>query len=203
MHLPTTLKGTSKYHRYVTADDMRKVFGDYRNLLRWLSRFLIHDEKLATTCIVDACSIAQTQAQDFHEWLVHWAARATVARALQGQRAYLAELSPKYEQKEAAHVKRRAISPEQFLTLTNNPEEIGASLDVLCRFVLVLRGIAKDSCAEVAAQLAISRGAVERAYDVACGALELLASDALKCHADVANRFQGEANVSSSSNRHG
>ena len=58
--------------RGATPDDIRKVFGDYHNLLRWLTGFLIGDEKLADACMVDACTIAETQTPDFHEWLVHW-----------------------------------------------------------------------------------------------------------------------------------
>ena len=67
MRLATTLAEIGRKHRYATADDIRKVFGDYHNLLRWLSGFLVGDEKLADACIVDACAIAETQSPDFHE----------------------------------------------------------------------------------------------------------------------------------------
>jgi len=167
-----------------TPDDIRKVFGDYHNLLRWLTGFLIGDEKLADACMVDACTIAETQTPDFHEWLVHWGARATVGCALQRQQANIAELAPKYEKSEPAHLKHLALSPEYFLLLIKNSKDIHARLDVLCRFVLVLRGIANDSYDKVAAQLGVSRSAVEAAYCVAFEALEL-ASDGVLCSADV------------------
>ena len=159
--------------RGATPDDIRKVFGDYHDLLRWLTGFLIGDEKLADACMVDACTIAETQTPDFHEWLVHWGARATVGCALQRQQANIAELAPKYEKSEPAHLKHLALSPEYFLLLIKNSKDIHARLDVLCRFVLVLRGIAKDSCDEVAAQLGISRSAVERAYCTGFDTLDL------------------------------
>ncbi len=73
---------------------------------------------------------------------------------------------------------------EYFLLLIKNSKDIHARLDVLCRFVLVLRGIANDSYDKVAAQLGVSRSAVEAAYCVAFEALEL-ASDGVLCSADV------------------
>ncbi len=58
---------------------------------------------------------------------------------------------------------------------------------MLCRSVLVLRGIANDSYDKVAAQLGVSRSAVEAAYCVAFDTLEL-ASDGVLCSADVSAR---------------
>ncbi len=184
MKLATILEEIRGNRRCATADDIRKIFGDYHNVLRWLAVFLIGDSKLADTCIVDACNIAQTQTPAFHEWLVQWAARATVGCALQMQYAQLAELIPKYETSEPAHLNHPPLSPEYFLSLINNSEEIHARLDVLCRFVLVLRGVADDSYDKVAAQLGISRSAVEGAYCVAFDTLEL-AFDGVLCNADI------------------
>jgi len=160
-------------HRYATVDDIRNVFGDYHNALHWLADFLIGDKKLAEACIIDACAIALTQGPTFHEWLVHWAARATVRCALQRQRAQIAELAPVYEKNEPIIEKLPPLSAEYFQLLVTNFEVIRARLDVLCRFVLVYRGIAKDSCDAVAAELGISPDAVDRAYNVALDALEL------------------------------
>jgi hypothetical protein len=168
MKLATLLGEITGNHRCATPDDIRKVFGDYHNLLRWLTGFLVGDEKLADACIVDACTIAETESPDFHEWLVHWGARATVGCALQRQHANIAELASKYES-EPAHRKHPALSPEYFLSL-------------------VLRGIANDSYDKVAAQLGVSRSAVEGAYCVALDALEL-ASDggAMQCRCSGAS----------------
>src|SRR5512136_1337638 len=84
-------------HRYATAEDIRNVFGDYHNVLHWLALFLTGEGKLADECVVDACSIAESQASLFHEWLVHWAAGATVTSALQIRHAEVAALAPEYE----------------------------------------------------------------------------------------------------------
>jgi DNA-directed RNA polymerase specialized sigma24 family protein len=172
MKLATILEAIRGNHPCATADDIRNVFGDYHNVLRWLAVFLIGDEKLADGCIVDACTIAQTQTPIFHEWLVYWAARATLRCAFQRQHAAIAELAPEYENGEPVHLKLPPLSAEYFRLLIKNSEDIHARLDVLCRFALVMRGIAKYSCAEVATQLGISRSTVERAYYVAFDTLD-------------------------------
>ena len=94
MRVATILEEIRGKRRYATVDDIRKVFGDYHNVLHWLAVFLIGDEKLADACIVDACTIAQSKTPVFHEWLVHWAARATVACALQIQRGHASRNLP-------------------------------------------------------------------------------------------------------------
>lgn len=160
-------------HRYATVDDIRNVFGDYHNALYWLADFLTGDKKLAEACIIDACAIALTQGPTFHEWLVYWAARATVRCALQRRHAQIAELAPVYEKDEPIVETFLPLSAEYFQLLVTNSEAIRARLDVLCRFVLVYRGIAKDSCDAVAAELGISPDTVERAYGVALDALDL------------------------------
>lgn len=160
-------------HRYATVDDIRNVFGDYHNALHWLADFLIGDKKLAEACIIDACGIALTQGPTFHEWLVHWTGRATARCALQRQHAQVAELALTYETNEPIVEKLPPLSAEHFQLLVAHSAVIHARLDVLCRFVLVYRGIAKDACEAVAAELGISPNAVERAYSVALDALDL------------------------------
>ena len=184
MKLVAILDEMLRRHRYATADDIRKFFGDYHNTLHWLAFFLTGDEKLADACIVDACTVAQTQTLVFHEWLIHWAALATLRCALLRQHALVAELAPGYEKSEPVHHERPPLSPEYFRMLVENSEDIRARLDVLCRFVLIMHGIAKDSYEKVAAQLGISQMAVERAYCVAFDTRDL-ASDQELCNADV------------------
>jgi len=173
MKLATILEAIRGNHRRATADDIRNVLGDYHNVLRWLADFLIGDEKLADAWIVDACTISQTHTPIFHEWLVYWAARATLRCAFQRQHGAIAELAPEYEKGEPVHLKHPPLSAEYFRLLIENSEDIYARLDLLCRFALVMRGIAKYSCAELATQFGISRSTVERAYCVAFDTLDL------------------------------
>jgi len=184
MKLAAMLNEMLRRRRYATADDIRNFFGDYHNALHWLALFLIGDKKLADACIVDACTVAQTQTPIFHEWLIHWAARATLRCALQRQHALVAQLAPEYEKSEPVHREHPPLSPKYFRMLVENSEDIRARLNVLCRFVLIMHGIAKDSYEGVAAQLGISRSAVERAYCVAFETLARTSNEEL-CHADV------------------
>jgi membrane protein DedA with SNARE-associated domain/DNA-directed RNA polymerase specialized sigma24 family protein len=184
VRMRTILKELRGTYRCAKEDDIRQVFGDYHNALRWLTAFLIGDAKLADACIVDACTITETRTPDFHEWLVHWAARATVGSALQAQHARIVELAPEYEKCEPVQEEHPPLSAEYFRLLINKSGDIQARLDVLCRFVLVMRGIAKYSSIEVATQLGISPGAVEQAYSVAFETLDLASSD-VAANADV------------------
>lgn len=196
--MTTILKQIRGSHRCAKVDDIRKFVGDYHNLLRWLAVFLIGDDKLTDACIVDACTIAQTQTPDFHEWLVHWAARATVGCALRAQHARIVELAPEYEKSEPVHEEHPPLSAEYFRLLIKKSEAIHARLDVLCRFVLIMRGIAKYSCIEVATQLGISPVAVERAYCVAFETLDLASSEVLGKTDVPACRLNNERTLSGS-----
>ena len=170
-------------HRYATVEDVRKIFADYRDALHWLAGFLV-GAKLAPACIIDACNVAERQGPVFHEWLAHWAARATLRCALQMQGADIAKLAPTYERFERVDEKRSPLSPEDLQLLIEESDVLPARLDVLCRFVLVMHGIAKESCGEVAAQLGVSQNVVERAYCVAFDTLHLM-SKRMLCNADI------------------
>jgi len=164
MTLLTALEKIIQRHRYTTPDDIRKTFGDYHNALHWLALFLVGDEELAEACVIDVCTIATADTPKFHEWLIDWAVRATFRAAFQYKRFAVAELAPGYETEQPLHEEHPPLLGEQFRQLIRHSEHVHARLDVLCRFVLVMRGIAKDSVDEVAAQLRISRTAAERAY---------------------------------------
>jgi len=159
-------------HRYATVEDVRKIFADYHDTLHWLARFLIGD-KLASACVIDACNIAERQGPAFHEWLAHWAARATLRCALRMQRADIVKLAPTYERFERVDEMRPPLLAGDLQPLVEETDALRTRLDVLCRFVFVMHGIAKESCEEVAAQLGVSEKAVERAYCAAFDTLHL------------------------------
>jgi DNA-directed RNA polymerase specialized sigma24 family protein len=177
MKLATILEQIRGNNRYATADDIRKIFGDYHNVLHWLALFLIGDMEIADGCVVDACTIAQSQTSLFHEWLVHWAARATLRQALQIRHSQIVEIASEYGNREPLYPKRLPLTAEHFQRLIENSEEVHARLDVLCRFVLVLHGIARDSCDQVAAQLGVSQNTVEQAYCTAFETLDLVSKN--------------------------
>ena len=164
------IRGTS---HVATEDDIRQLFGEYHNLLRWLGAFLMREEEFTDDYVIDACTIADKQGPEFHEWLVHWAARATVAGLFEKQQGEIAILASKYEQGDPAHVKHAPLSPGQTSSLVENSKVLCARLDLLCRFVLVLHGLGKLSYDDVATQLRVGRSAVENAYGLSVDTLEL------------------------------
>jgi len=180
MKLATMLERIWRDHQDVTEDDIRGVFGDYHNVLNWLAVFLLEDKKLAEACVVDACTISKMQTPVFHEWLVHWAARATFRSAFLVQREHIAELASRYEQDTSIAEESQPLSVTQLRLLIDNSEDIRRRLDVLCRFVVVLRGIAKESADEAANELGISPGAIERSYRLGLDCLNV-AEEHLSC----------------------
>ncbi len=177
------IKGT---HQAATEDDLRRLFGEYHNLLRWLAAFLIGEEEFRDDYVIDVCTIADTQGPEFHEWLVHWAARATVSGLFEKQQGEIAKLASRYEQGDPAHVKHTPLSPQQTSSLVKNSKVLCARLDLLCRFVLVLHGLGKLSYDDVATQLRVRRSAVENAYGLALDTLELASNGGL-CRTDPAS----------------
>ncbi len=165
-------------HRYATADDIRKIFADYHDVLHWLACFLV-GETHAPACVIDACNIAERQGPVFHEWLVHWAAHATLRCALQMQRDEIAAVARGYEEFGRVHTKRSLLSPEDLQVLADESDLLATRLDVLCRFVLIMHGIAKESCEDIAGQLRVTPTAVERAYCVAFDTLHLVPANEL------------------------
>lgn len=169
MKWPDFLRG----ERFATPDDVRKIFADYHDALYWLAGFLIGDE-LAPACVIDACNIAERQGAVFHEWLAHWAARATLRCALQRQREHILHCAPQYERFERVHTARAPLTPENLELLVERADVLRSRIDVLCRYVLIMHGIAKEPYEEVAGQLGVSKTAVERAYCVAFDTLHLI-----------------------------
>jgi hypothetical protein len=174
MKLASLVEDIFRKHRYATSDDVRDAFGDYHNVLHWLTNFLVGDNGAQGVYIVDAAGLSDTPTPDFHDWLVQWAARATVRNVLQSERKRIRELAKDHERKPALHRNHPPLAVEHFRALINHSEEIRSRVDLLCRFVLLIRGIAKESIDEVAAQLGISRTAVEHAY---CVAFDILSSE--------------------------
>jgi DNA-directed RNA polymerase specialized sigma24 family protein len=174
MKLPAVLEEIGRRRRYVAHDHIRNVFGDYHNALHWLALFLVGNQELAEASVIDACTIATINTPGFHEWLVLWAVRATFQSALQNERMSVAELASKYERGEPLAEEQAPLLAEQFRQLVRHSELIHSRLDVLSRFVLVMRGIAKDSSDEIAAELGVSRTAVVQAYRLAVDLIDYL-----------------------------
>ena len=157
--------------RRASKNDVRKAFADHHEELKWLARFLTADSNLASACVVDACSIATTKSDVFEQWLEHWARRATIGCAVEMHIVRLRQLAEAYEQKSCPHSSHAWLGPEQREMVYAHSDSLASRLDVLCRAVLVMRGIERYSSTECALLFGIPRVAVEAAY---CAALESL-----------------------------
>lgn len=159
-------------YRSASPDDVRRLFGDYRNVLTWLSMFLTRDKVLAEHSVVDACTIAEQQGELFHDWLIYWGARATVRIAYQQVHEEVTKLASEYALMAVQVEDQKPLSAEMLRVLVENSEVIASNLDVFCRFVLVLRGIAQDGFEDVARHLGSTVPATELAYSIGVASVE-------------------------------
>lgn len=169
-----------------TAGEFRRLFTEYRAALNWLAEFLTGDENMAAACLIDACALAETQNEVLQEWLLHWARRATIRSAIEMQHARIAQLAAAYERHPCTHPQHAALSQESTELLVAQSNVLRDRLDVLCRFVLVMRGLERYSFPDIALLLGFSRPAVETVY---CAALELL--EAIRCETRSARDLSG------------
>ncbi len=157
-----------------------KVFSDYREELEWLANFLTGDEKLAAACVVDACTLAKSQNQDFQDWLLQWAHLGTIRSVVEIQHVRIAQLSVVYNQRPCNHGGHKALSQNSLDLLIGESDVLLSKLDVLCRCALVICGIGKKPAREAAELLGVDPGVVESAYCTALHVLEVLGCEELQ-----------------------
>jgi hypothetical protein len=63
-----------------------RVFSQHREQLEWLANFLTGDETIAAACLVDACTLAESENSGCQEWLLNGACLATIRSAVHGGR---------------------------------------------------------------------------------------------------------------------
>jgi DNA-directed RNA polymerase specialized sigma24 family protein len=167
----TNARGINKHGGHATSDDICRVFTEYREEFEWLALFLTGNKDLADTCVVDACALAVPQKQVFLDWLERWARSMTILSAINMQQSRIAQLGATYQRHPCPHREHASLAPGEVKLLKAHPHDIVGRLDVLCRFVLVMRGIEEYSPKQSALMLGINGVVVEAAY---CAALESL-----------------------------
>lgn len=172
--------------RWASVEDIRRAFRDYHDALRWLAGLVVEDEGLAEACVVDACTVTERQSQMFHEWLIHWAGVATVRCAIQKQHERIVELAGTYaERDERADIDRPPLSADHCRVLIDKSMFVRERFDLLCRLVLIVRGMARNSYDDTAAELAITSNAVRHAYAVAFDTLEHISLEPLELSSEA------------------
>ena len=162
-----------------TANEaIRGSFAEHQEELRWLAVFLTGNEQVAEACVVDACEFSQKLFELMPDRLPVSPAFAAIDSALEIQRARIADLSPIYENCLCLHTSHEQLSRESLEFVVMESDVIRLRLDTLCRFVLIICGIEKFTCAEAARWLGISTLAVEGAYCAAVDALEVVDCEA-------------------------
>jgi len=154
-------------------------FAEHHQELTWLAEFLTGDSVMASACLIDANTLTGGDHGRYQEWLWPWPLEATIRSALDVQRVRVAQLSLLYDRCDCVYGEQAGLPPEMLEFLVRESDLIGVRLDTICRFVLVLCGIASRSSREVALLLGISEHAVETAYSAALQSLDVIRSQAL------------------------
>jgi len=161
------------------AEEIRATFTEHEQELEWLAEFLTGDEMMASACVIDACTLRESENGKSQEWLWPWPREATIRSALDVQRARIAQLASVYDRCDCVYGEHAALPLEMLEFLIRESDVIRVSLDTICRFVLVLCGIGNRRSREVALLLGISEHAVEAAYCAALQSIDVIRSQAI------------------------
>jgi hypothetical protein len=163
-----------------------RVFSQHREQLEWLANFLTGDEKIAAACLVDACTLAESENPGCQEWLLNGACLATIRSAVQIQQRRIVQLSFAYQQHPCIHGGHKALSSDWLEILVEESSVVIERLDVLSRSALVICGLEKCSADEAAALLGIDPAGVEGAYCAAIKSLEVISCEQFQRQNDSA-----------------
>jgi len=177
----TTTSATSGISSPVAgnAEEIRATFTEHGQELEWLAEFLTGDEMMASACVIDACTLRESENGKSQEWLWPWPREATIRSALDVQRARIAQLSSLYDRRDCVYGEHAGLPLEMLEFLIRESDVIRPRLDTICRFVLVLCGIGNRRSREVALLLGISEHAVEAAYCTSLQCLDVVCSQAI------------------------
>ena len=162
---------TTSFPELQAIESAGGVFFEYQEELEWLANLLTGDKQIAEACVIDAWALAQADGAALQEWPVNWARMTTIRSAVEVQQTRFAQLSPAYAQRPCIHGGHCALAQESIEFLIAESGSLIATLDVLCRFALVLCGLEKSSTREAALLLGVEQASVEGAY---CAALRYL-----------------------------
>lgn len=165
----------SWFHRSTVPVDARNhaspaeivaCFEDQRRLLGKLASLITGDQATAEQAIVTACEITLRGNSPFRDWLFEWAKAATITSAISQRAAAIRLCESAYTGRPCNHaehllqgdVEERAASLDLILEADSQP--FIATLDPLCRAVLVLRVAIRSSIQDCVIRLNVSRAAV-------------------------------------------
>jgi DNA-directed RNA polymerase specialized sigma24 family protein len=158
-----------------TSNDYRRLFAGSAERLRWLCYLLTGDHDLSEK-LLSAALEQSLKGSDhvFREWILSWARRLIIRVCIETMRPHITEIA------QSAFLlppmRLDAIDQTRLLTMLSLPAEIFQErllgLDVLSRFVFVLRGMEGYSRRETSLLLNIDDRTCEWVYVRAADALE-------------------------------
>jgi DNA-directed RNA polymerase specialized sigma24 family protein len=158
-----------------TSNDYRRLFAGSAERLRWLCYMLTSSEELSEK-LLNAALEQSLKGSDhvFREWMISWARRLIIRVCIDTMRPQVAGIS------RSAYLlppmRLDAIDPERLSDVLSLPAEVFQErllqMDVLSRFVFVLRGLEGYSRRETSLLLNIDDRACEWIYVRAAEAME-------------------------------
>lgn len=165
----------SRSHERCTSSDYRQLFAGSAERLRWLCYLLTADEDMSDQ-LLDAALEQSLKGSDhvFREWMVSWARRLIIRVCAETMRAQITATAQSVYM--LPPMRRDAIDQERIAQVMNLPAEIFEErllrLDVLSRFVFVLRAMEGYSRRDTSLLLNIDDRSCEWTYVRAAEALE-------------------------------
>jgi len=162
-------------HERCTSSDYRQLFAGSAERLRWLCYLLTADEELSDQ-LLDAALEQSLKGSDhvFREWMVSWARRLIIRVCAETMRVQIAATAQSIYT--LPPMRLGAIHPERIAQVMNLPAEVFEErvlrLDVLSRFVFVLRAMEGYSRRDTSLLLNIDDRSCEWTYVRAAEAIE-------------------------------
>ena len=178
---------SNKNHRaFASVNDIRRAFHEHRPELEWLAYFITGDRAMAAGCVTGACNFSESHHSVFTEWLLTWARHATIRAAIETQHDRIKQVSTGYDHTTLCQPRHEPLTEETLEVLVQQSDALIATLDVVSRTALVICGVQKDSIADAALMLGVSRAVASAAYSAALDFVEVFRCEHLAHESSVA-----------------
>ena len=184
----TTTDRSNASSQLPSKGEISRAFSNHGMELTWLAEFLSDDSLIASVCVADARDLVgdinnDEGGQKHSQWEP---VAAVVLSVLDLKFGRIAELSSAYEHFDVFSPENPPLSVELMQLMVTESHLVQSQLDCLCRFVLVLCGLARYSATETALMLGVSTRAVEAAYARALETMEIMYCQAVLDSCDCA-----------------
>lgn len=167
--------GNNNQRAFASVNDIHRVFHEHRAELEWLAYFITGNRAIAQACVTDACTSSGSRNGVFAEWLMSWARHTTIRSAIDTQHERIKQISAGYEHA-VVQPRHEPLTEEMLDALAQHSDALAARLNVVSRAALVICGVQKNSIADAALMIGVSRAVASAAY---CAAFDCL--EAIRC----------------------